>query len=291
MLYFCRVKPPFITETFLRQFIRQALQEDVGEGDHSTLSCIGENTPARARLIVKEDAVLAGLPLAETIFKEYDPSLNITFNFQDGDAVRKGDVGFVVEGPARSLLTTERLVLNCLQRMSGIATKTRKFVKLIEGSKAQLLDTRKTTPNFRYLEKWAVLIGGGKNHRMGLYDMVMLKDNHIDLAGGIEEAIIRTKDYLRIHKKALSIEIETRTVDEVSEVVRVGGVDKVLLDNMTLDELAESVKLIGGRLKTEASGNINERTIRDVAATGVDFISVGELTHTVHSIDMSLKVG
>lgn len=208
---------------------------------------------------------------------------------EDGAFVKPGDIAFVVSGLARSILMTERLVLNCMQRMSGIATKTNQLTRLISGTGATVLDTRKTTPNFRLLEKWAVRIGGGSNHRIGLFDMVMLKDNHIDMAGGIEQAIIRTKDYLRAGNRNLKIEIETRNLEEVRKVLDVGGIDIIMLDNMTLSEMAQAVRLIGGKYKTEASGNITEETIRSVAECGVDYISVGALTHSVKSLDLSLK--
>lgn len=283
------MNPYYITEAFLKTFISSALLEDIGEGDHSTLASISDTTVSRARLLVKENGLLAGVALAETIFKQFDPSLNVELNFADGDEVKAGDIAFTVEGSSRSILTTERLVLNCMQRMSAIATKTRHFVNLIEGTGAKLLDTRKTTPNFRLCEKWAVLIGGGENHRIGLFDMIMLKDNHIDMAGGIENAIIRTKDYLRVRNKKLRIEVETRNLEEVKEVLRVGGVDVIMLDNMTPDEMREAVAVINGRCKTEASGGITEETIRAVAECGVDYISVGAVTHTVKSMDFSLK--
>lgn len=227
--------------------------------------------------------------MALRIFHFYDSNLTVETHLEDGTAVDRGDVAFFVSGSARSILTTERLVLNCMQRMSGIATKTNYLMGLISGTSATILDTRKTTPNFRLLEKWAVLIGGGGNHRIGLFDMIMLKDNHIDMAGGIEQAIIRTKDYLRAGKLNLKIEIETRSLEEVRKVMDVGGIDVIMLDNMSLSEMTEAVALIGGKYKTEASGNITEETIRSVAECGVDFISVGALTHTVRSLDMSLK--
>ncbi len=284
-----RSKPAYITTQFLTQFIASALAEDVGEGDHSTLASIPADAKSRARLLVKDAGILAGVELAGLIFHQYDPSLRIEVRHDDGDSVKKGDVAFTVAGSARSILTTERLVLNCMQRMSGISTFTQRLTQLVEGTMARLLDTRKTTPNFRLLEKWAVVIGGGQNHRIGLYDMVMLKDNHIDMAGGIEEAILQTKEYLRATNKKLKIEVETRNLKEVEEVVRVGGVDIIMLDNMRVDEMKKAVWLIGGRYKTEASGGITEQTIRSVAESGVDFISVGALTHSVKSLDLSLK--
>jgi nicotinate-nucleotide pyrophosphorylase (carboxylating) len=283
------VKPYYITESFLNSFIDSALAEDVGDGDHSTLSSIPPEAKSRARLLVKESGLIAGVDLAGDIFKKVDPSLQLQFYNKDGDQVKVGDIAFTVEGSAQSILTAERLVLNCMQRMSAIATKTNFYNSLISGTAAKLLDTRKTTPNFRLIEKWAVLIGGGHNHRIGLFDMIMLKDNHIDMAGGIEQAIIRTKDYLRSRNKTLRIEVETRSLSEVKEVLRVGGVDVIMLDNMAPSEMKEAVRLIGGKFQTEASGGISESTIREIAETGVDFISVGALTHHVKSMDLSLK--
>jgi nicotinate-nucleotide pyrophosphorylase (carboxylating) len=283
------VKPDYITEQLLDEFVRAALSEDIGDGDHSTLASIPAGASSRARLLVKEACIIGGIELAKSIFNKVDPTLSMVVNVDDGKPVKPGDVAFTVEGRAQSILMAERLVLNCMQRMSGIATRTHHFASLISGTQARLLDTRKTTPNFRLLEKWAVLIGGGYNHRIGLYDMIMLKDNHVDMAGGIEQAIIRTKDYLRVRNKSLKIEIETRNIDEVKEVLRVGGVDIIMLDNMTPDMMQEAVKLIDGRFQTEASGGINETTIRTVAETGVDFISVGALTHAIKSVDLSLK--
>lgn len=279
----------YITPHFLEQFITSALAEDIGDGDHSTLASIPPRATSKARLLIKEDGILAGVELAQQIFKRFDPSLIVTITHRDGDSIAKGDVAFTVEGLSRSILTTERLVLNCMQRMSGIATRTKQLCGLVQETKATLLDTRKTTPNFRLLEKWAVVIGGGQNHRIGLFDMIMLKDNHIDMAGGIEQAILRTKEYLRATNKNLKIEIETRNLKEVEEVLRVGDVDVIMLDNMSLHELQQAVWLINGRYKTEASGGITADTIRKVAECGVDFISVGALTHSVKSIDMSLK--
>jgi nicotinate-nucleotide pyrophosphorylase (carboxylating) len=283
------VKPSYITDLFLREFISAALAEDVGDGDHSTLASIPDNAVSAARLLVKEEGFIAGVELAQAIFDYVDPALQMQINIKDGSAVKYGDVAFTVRGSARSILTSERLVLNCMQRMSAIATKTRLFSRLIEGTRAQVLDTRKTTPNFRLPEKWAVVIGGGKNHRIGLFDMIMLKDNHIDMAGGIEKAIIRTKDYIRTLNKNLEIEIETRNLEEVREVLRVGGVSVIMLDNMKPDVMKEAVEMIGDLAKTEASGGINESTIRAVAETGVDYISLGALTHSVKSMDLSLK--
>jgi nicotinate-nucleotide pyrophosphorylase (carboxylating) len=283
------VKPAYITRDFLRHFITSALAEDVGEGDHSTLASIPAEARKTAKLLVKDEGVLAGVALAKEIFNYAEPGIEMQVYLQDGAPVKRGDVAFSVTGSARTILIVERLVLNCMQRMSAIATKTRHYANLIEGTKAQLLDTRKTTPNFRLPEKWAVLIGGGKNHRIGLYDMIMLKDNHIDMAGGISAAINRTKEYLRTINKALPIEVETRNLSEVRQVLDAGGVDIIMLDNMDLQTMREAVRLIGARCKTEASGGVTEETIRAIAECGVDYISVGALTHAVKSLDLSLK--
>lgn len=283
------MKPDYITDAFLNHFITSALAEDVGDGDHSSLAAIPASATSRARLLVKDDGILAGVEVAWKIFHQVDSRLHVDVKLTDGSEIRKGDIAFTVEGPARAILTAERLVLNTMQRMSGIATKTNHLVRLIQGTKARLLDTRKTTPNFRLPEKWAVSIGGGTNHRIGLYDMVMLKDNHIDMAGGIENAIIRTKDYLRDGNKNLKIEVETRNLDEVSQVLHVGGIDIIMLDNMSPAQMKEAVALINGRFKTEASGGVTETSIREIAECGVDFISVGALTHSVRSLDLSLK--
>lgn len=283
------MKPAYITDEFLRSFISSALAEDIGDGDHSTLASISANAKNKARLLVKDNGILAGVELAWKIFHAVDKDLRVEILLADGSEIKHGDVAFTVEGAARSILTSERLVLNCMQRMSGIATKTRYLVNLVKGHNAKVLDTRKTTPNFRLLEKWAVVIGGGHNHRIGLYDMIMLKDNHIDMAGGIREAINRTKDYLRATNKDLKIEIETRNLDEVKQVLDVGGVDTIMLDNMDTKTMKRAIELIGGKYKTEASGNITEQTIRDVAECGVDFISAGALTHSIKSLDLSLK--
>jgi nicotinate-nucleotide pyrophosphorylase (carboxylating) len=248
------VRPAYITDQFLSQFVTAAFAEDVGDGDHSTLASIPAAAKSKARLLVKQDGMLAGVELALLIFKHFDPELLVTVNLNDGSLVKKGDVAFIVEGSSRSILSCERLVLNCMQRMSAIATLTNHLTELIKGTKARLLDTRKTTPNFRLLEKWAVLIGGGLNHRIGLYDMIMLKDNHVDMAGGIEKAIIQTKEYLRATKKNLRIELETRNLDEVKEVIGIGGVDVIMLDNMSVEDMKKAVALIDGKYQTESSG-------------------------------------
>lgn len=281
--------PPYLTEEAIAEFIGSAFREDVGEGDHSSLGSIPADARSKARLLIKDDGILAGVDLASMIFRFYDPTLVMERKLNDGDKVKKGDVAFTVEGLSRSILACERLVLNCMQRMSGIATYTDRLSKLIEGTKAKLKDTRKTTPNFRLMEKWAVWVGGGVNHRFALYDMVMLKDNHIDMAGGIRKAIESTQKYLKDKNKNLRIEIETRNLQEVKEVLSVGGADIIMLDNMNVADMREAVKLIGGKSQTEASGGITEQTIAQVAATGVDFISVGALTHSVRSLDLSLK--
>lgn len=271
------------------QIIKNALTEDIGDGDHSSLSCVPENAKGTAKLIVKEAGVLAGMELAERIFKTYDPSLEITTYIHDGEKVKVGDIAFEISGKSRSILSTERLVLNFMQRMSGIATKTSKIVDLIEGTNAKLLDTRKTTPGIRYMEKWAVRIGGAYNHRFALYDMIMLKDNHIDYAGGVTQAITRANNYLTETGKELKIEIEVRNREELEEVLSVGQVDRIMLDNFTPQEIVTVLSLIPDAIETEASGGITEGTIRSYAETGVDFISVGALTHSFESLDMSLK--
>ena len=282
-------RPSYLTEPGISQFISSALAEDIGEGDHSTLGALPTDFTRKAKLLVKDDGVLAGVEIAAKIFHQFDPSLKLDYFKQDGDEVKKGDIAFIVEGSARSILSTERLVLNCMQRMSGIATYTSKLCKLINGTKAQLMDTRKTTPNFRLMEKWAVAIGGGRNHRYALYDMVMLKDNHIDMAGGISKALANTKKYLTSKKKNLNIEVETRNLSEVQQVLEAGGVQVIMLDNMNTSDMKKAVALIDGRCKTEASGGITETNLREVAECGVDFISVGALTHSVRSLDLSLK--
>jgi nicotinate-nucleotide pyrophosphorylase (carboxylating) len=279
----------YITPAALTSFIRTALAEDVGDGDHSALAAIPAEAQNRAKLLVKAEGILAGVALAELIFKEVDPALTMHVQLADGALVRHGDVAFTVEGPARSILTAERLVLNCMQRMSGIATYTAHLTTLLAGTKTRLLDTRKTTPNFRLCEKWAVLIGGGVNHRYGLFDMIMLKDNHVDYAGGIAAAIQATHDYLQRTGRQLPIVVETRTLAEVQQAVEAGGITRIMLDNMPPAQLREAVALVAGRLPLEASGGITEQTIAEVAATGVDYISVGALTHSANILDLSLK--
>ena len=283
------MKPTYLTEENITAFVQSALAEDLGEGDHSSLAAVPEEAQSRARLLIKAKGMLAGVALATKIFHAVDASLRLDVHLPDGSIIHPGDIALVVEGKAQSILSAERLVLNCMQRMSGIATYTHHLQRLIHHTKAKLLDTRKTTPNFRLPEKWAVAIGGGTNHRYALYDMVMLKDNHIDFGGGIRSTIEKTQQYLQKKGKELKIEVETRNLDEVRQVLDVGGVDVIMLDNMSPDEMKEAVALIGGRFETEASGNINEDTIVAAAESGVDYISVGALTHSVKSLDMSLK--
>lgn len=283
------MKPFYLTPQALTDFIKSALREDVGDGDHSSLASIPAEAQNQARLLVKDNGILAGVELAEMIFKEVDPNLKVEVLIKDGSPVKVGDIALTVTGKAQSILTSERLVLNCMQRMSGIATFTNRLVKMLEGTNTKLLDTRKTTPNFRICEKWAVLIGGGQNHRYGLYDMVMLKDNHIDYAGGIEKAVKATHEYLKRQGKDLKIEVETRNLDEVKQAIEVGGIHRIMLDNMSPAQMKEAVELIDGRYETEASGGITDQTLREVAETGVDFISVGALTHSIKSLDLSLK--
>ncbi len=271
------------------EIIELALLEDIGDGDHSSLACVPENAYGKATLFIKDDGILAGVDLAVRIFKKLDPSLTINVSLIDGTPVKNGDIAFTVVGSSRSILATERLVLNFMQRMSGIATQTNKIVSLLEGTNTRLLDTRKTTPCIRYMEKWAVRIGGGENHRFALYDMIMLKDNHIDYAGGIKPAIESTLSYLKETGKKLKVEVEVRNLNELNQVLEVGGVDRIMLDNFTPSELEYALKLIPSQYETEASGGITLETIREFAQTGVDFISVGALTHSFKSLDMSLK--
>ncbi|MGM0375578.1 MAG: carboxylating nicotinate-nucleotide diphosphorylase [Bacteroidota bacterium] len=273
----------------LYTFIETALQEDIGDGDHSSLACIPAEATGKARLMIKEPGILAGVDVAVEIFHHLDPQTKITSLLADGTQVQPSDIAFSVEGGIQTLLKGERLVLNIMQRMSGIATSTREYVQLLEGLHTKILDTRKTTPGMRFLEKEAVKTGGGENHRMGLYDMIMLKDNHVDFAGGIEKAITATRQYLEKSGKDLKIEIEVRSMEELREVLRIGGIHRVMLDNFDIQTLRDAVELINGRYETEASGGITKETIRSYAECGVDFISVGALTHHIHSLDMNLK--
>jgi nicotinate-nucleotide pyrophosphorylase (carboxylating) len=283
------VIPSYINQEVLHSFLTNAYKEDLGDGDHSTLASVSTNTTSSAVLVSKDVGIIAGLELSKSVFNFFDSTLEVTFFKSDGDPINQGDKIYEIKGSARSILTTERLALNCIQRMSGIATKTAHLVTLISGTNAKLLDTRKTTPNFRLAEKWAVAIGGGTNHRFGLFDLVMLKDNHIAYAGGFRNAIRNTKAYLKNAQKDLKIEVETTSFEEVRQVVEEGGIDIIMLDNMDLSETRRCVDFIAGKYTTEASGGITEETIRQVAETGVDFISVGALTHSYRSLDLSLK--
>jgi nicotinate-nucleotide pyrophosphorylase (carboxylating) len=281
--------PEFLSTDQLRAFISSALAEDIGSGDHSTMSTIPADQTGTAKLLVKSEGILAGVELAGIIFSQFDTRLQHKTFLKDGDRIKKGDIAFEVSGPVRSILTTERLVLNSMQRMSGIATRTSRFVELLQGTKTLLLDTRKTTPNFRAFEKWAVVIGGGMNHRFSLGDLIMLKDNHIDACGGILPAISAARNYCSAHGLSLQIEVETRNLNEVQEAIA-GQPDIIMLDNMSVSDMKVAVQMIAGRCQTEASGGITEATIREVAETGIDFISVGSLTHSVESLDLSLKI-
>lgn len=276
-------------DKLIDDLIKLAFAEDIGDGDHTTLCCIPENAMGKSKLLIKEEGILAGVEMAQRIFKDFDPNLKMEIFIKDGTAVKPRDIAFTVEGKVRSLLQTERLMLNVMQRMSGIATVTNKYVKRLEGLHTRILDTRKTTPGLRMIEKAAVKIGGGVNHRIGLFDMILLKDNHIDFAGGIEKAITRAKEYLKEKGKDLKIEIEVRNMDELEEVMRIGGIDRIMLDNFTPELTRKAVKRIGGKYETESSGGITFDTIRDYAECGVDFISVGALTHSVKGLDMSFK--
>ena len=273
----------------LLAFIHNALQEDVREGDHTSLSTIPESALGKAKLLVKDNGILAGVELAKLIFEAVDPALKVETFMQDGDAMKVGDIAFFVEGPDRSILTAERLVLNCMQRMSGIATVTRSIVDKLEGTKCQVLDTRKTTPGIRLLEKWAVKIGGGVNHRFGLFDMILIKDNHVDYAGGIKNALLSAQGYVKEKALDIPIEIEVRNLDELKEVLEIGGVIRIMLDNFSFDKIREALEIIDGRFPVEASGGINPDNVRAYAETGVDYVSMGYLTHSVKSLDLSLK--
>jgi nicotinate-nucleotide pyrophosphorylase (carboxylating) len=278
-----------LDKELIHHFIVEALKEDVGDGDHTSLSTIPADSIGKAKLLVKDEGILAGVELALEIFKIVDAGLKVTVFLNDGAAIKPKDVAFEVEGNSQSILKAERLVLNCMQRMSGIATKTHEIIDLLKGTNTQVLDTRKTTPGLRYLEKWAVRIGGGVNHRFGLYDMILIKDNHVDYAGGIREAIERANQYLIDNNKKLAIEIEVRNLEELEQVLQTGHVNRILLDNFNFTDLKQAVDIIQGRFITEASGGITSDNIRAYAECGVDYISVGALTHSVKSLDLSLK--
>ena len=273
----------------IKDFVKLSIKEDVKQGDHSSLSCIPKNKIGSAKLMIKENGIISGIEIAKEIFKTYDDSIEFISYLKDGEKVKIGDTAFTVNGSSRTLLTIERLVLNVMQRMSAISTLTDKFVQELKGFKTKVLDTRKTTPLNRFLEKQAVKIGGGHNHRFGLYDMIMLKDNHIDFAGGIKEAILKANNYLETENLNLKIEIETRNLQELKEVLKHGGVDRIMLDNFTFKDLKLGVALINGKFETEASGGITLKNIKNYALCGVDYISVGELTHSVKNMDLSLK--
>ena len=269
--------------------IANAIREDVGDGDHSSLSCIPQTAMGKAKLLVKDQGVIAGIDFAKQVFAYVDNQLEVEILLKDGDTVKHGDIVFYVQGSSQSILKAERLVLNAMQRMSAIATKTKFFVDLLDGTKTKILDTRKTTPGIRALEKWAVKIGGGENHRFALYDMIMLKDNHIDFAGGLTKAIDKTKAYLKEAKKDLKIIVEARNLDEIQEIIKSDGVYRILIDNFNYSDTKKAVALIGDKCLTESSGGINEKTIRSYAECGVDYISSGALTHSVYNMDLSLK--
>lgn len=271
------------------RLIDLAFAEDIGDGDHTTLCCIPADAMGKSKLLIKEEGILAGIEIAKEVFRRFDPTLQVEVLMQDGAHVHPGDVAMIVSGKVQSLLQTERLMLNIMQRMSGIATMTHKYVERLEGTHTRVLDTRKTTPGMRMLEKAAVKIGGGCNHRIGLFDMILLKDNHVDFAGGIENAITRCHEYLKAKGKDLKIEIEVRNFDELRQVLAIGGVDRIMLDNFTPADTRKAVEMIDGRFETESSGGITFDTLRDYAECGVDFISVGALTHSVKGLDMSFK--
>lgn len=276
-------------DELIDELLELAFAEDIGDGDHTTLCCIPENAMGKSRLIIKEKGILAGVDIAGKVFKKFDPALKMNVFIRDGAEVNPGDVAFEAEGKIRSLLQTERLMLNIMQRMSGIATVTRKYMNELSGLKTKVLDTRKTTPGLRMLEKEAVRIGGGTNHRIGLFDMILLKDNHVDFAGGIDKAILKAKEYIHEKNKDLKIEIEVRTLDELHRVMEIGGVDRIMLDNFTPELTRKAVEIIGGKYETESSGGITFDTLRKYGECGVDYISVGALTHSVKGLDMSFK--
>ena len=276
-------------EELIDELLDLSFAEDIGDGDHTTLCCIPADEMGKSRLIIKEEGILAGVDIALMVFKKFDPTLKTTLFMHDGDKVKPGDIAFEVEGKVQSLLQTERLMLNIMQRMSGIATVTHKYMEELKGLKTKVLDTRKTTPGMRLLEKEAVKIGGGVNHRIGLFDMILLKDNHVDFAGGIKNAITKAHEYLKKNNKDLKIEIEVRNLDELRQVLEVGGVDRIMLDNFTPDLTREAVKILDGKYETESSGGITFSTLRAYGECGVDYISVGALTHSVKGLDMSFK--
>ena len=277
-----------IPKEYLLKHIELSLSEDIGDGDHSSLACISKNETNKAKLVAKEEGIICGIDIAREVYALVDKSIKFTAMMKDGDRIKKGDIIFRVEGSAIGILTSERTALNYMQRLSGIATSTNEYVELIKGTGTKLLDTRKTTPSMRLFEKYAVKVGGGYNHRIGLYDMIMLKDNHIDFAGGVENAITKTKEYLKNVGKELKIEVEVRSMEELERVLKIGGINRIMLDNFTPELLQKAIERIGGKYETESSGGINKDTILNFAKTGVDFISVGALTHQIKSLDLSL---
>lgn len=277
-----------IPKEYLLKHIELSLSEDIGDGDHSSLACISKTETNKAKLVAKEEGIICGIDIAREVYALVDKSIKFTAMMKDGDRIKKGDIIFRVEGSAIGILTSERTALNYMQRLSGIATSTNEYVELIKGTSTKLLDTRKTTPSMRLFEKYAVKAGGGYNHRIGLYDMIMLKDNHIDFAGGVENAITKTKEYLKNVGKELKIEVEVRSMEELERVLKIGGIDRIMLDNFTPELLQKAIERIGGKYETESSGGINKDTILSFAKTGVDFISVGALTHQIKSLDLSL---
>ena len=278
-----------VVKDLIDRLIDLSFAEDIGDGDHTTLSCIPADAMGKSKLLIKEEGILAGIEVAKEVFRRFDPTMKVEVFIQDGTHVKPGDVAMMVEGKVQSLLQTERLMLNIMQRMSGIATMTNKYVKKLEGTKTRVLDTRKTTPGMRIMEKMAVKIGGGCNHRIGLFDMILLKDNHVDFAGGIHNAVSRAKDYFKAKGKSLKIEIEVRNFDELQQVLNYGGVDRIMLDNFSVEDTCTAVKMIEGRCETESSGGITYDTMLPYAQAGVDFISFGALTHSVKGLDMSFK--
>lgn len=278
-----------VNNKYIKDFIQLALHEDVGDGDHTSLSCVPDTQMGKAQLLVKQDGIIAGVEVAKMVYEIFDSTLKIETFITDGSYIKKGDIVFEVYGKEIAILQTERLVLNFMQRMSGIATQTQEYVKLIDGLETKILDTRKTTPGMRLFEKMAVKLGGGDNHRMGLYDMIMIKDNHIDFAGGIKQAIERTQQYLKIYNKNLKIEVEARSFKEIEEIMDVGGVHRIMIDNFSVENTIKAVEMIGDKYETESSGGITKETLRSYAQCGVDYISVGALTHQIKSLDLSLK--
>lgn len=275
--------------SYVEKFIQLALDEDIGDGDHTSLATIPQNKKGTAQLLAKDNGIIAGIELAEIVFNKLDPNFVLHKNIRDGDIIKNGDIVFTVEGLVIQLLQAERLVLNIMQRMSGVATQTKKYVEKLNGLKTKVLDTRKTTPGMRLLDKQAVKLGGGVNHRIGLFDMILIKDNHIDFAGGIENALSNTHEYLKSKNKQLKIEIETRTLDDLAKVIEIGGIDRVMIDNFSIEDTKKAVEMVNGKFEIESSGGITIENLRDYAECGVDYISVGALTHQIKSLDLSLK--